>query len=129
MSDDASYAAVKPTILLVDDDHANRETIRDILEEEGYQVCTATNGREALALLPALDRPGVVILDLMMPVMNGWELLEVARARGLLVGVRVLVATAAGSELSDPAGGYECLRKPMGLEELFAALRRLAGPT
>ncbi len=58
-------------VLVVDDDADLRESLGDVLRAEGYAVTLAANGREALALLPALKRPCAVVLDMEMPVMNG----------------------------------------------------------
>jgi len=61
----------KPSVLVVEDDPDLRETLTALLTHHGYSVHTATNGREALARLRNAPHPGVVLLDLMMPVMNG----------------------------------------------------------
>ncbi|MBX3468623.1 MAG: response regulator [Planctomycetes bacterium] len=69
-------------VLLVDDDHDLREELTRLCELEGYRVLPAAHGAEARALLEAGEAPCVVVLDLMMPVMNGWELLAWLRAAG-----------------------------------------------
>jgi CheY-like chemotaxis protein len=116
-------ATNRATILLVDDDLDIRESIRDVLEEEGYSVLAAANGAEALEALPALRPPCVVLLDLMMPVMDGWQFLEEARNRGLLKNVPVVVLTAS-REFAVPTGASELVRKPVGLDDLLAAVAR-----
>src|SRR5262245_12789256 len=63
------------TVLVVDDDDACREALADILQAEGYQVSLARHGGEGLALLSSGPRPGLVLLDLLMPNTNGWEFL------------------------------------------------------
>jgi CheY-like chemotaxis protein len=60
-------------VLVVDDDYAVLDAIKDVLEDEGYEVTLAANGLEALKELRRGDRPCLILLDLMMPVMNGWE--------------------------------------------------------
>jgi two-component system phosphate regulon response regulator PhoB len=116
-----SATSAQPTILLIEDDFDILDAVSDALAEEGYRVRTAVNGREALALLPALARPYVVLLDLTMPVMNGEEFLRAARQAGLLQGIPVLVITASlVSEL--PAGASGLLKKPFRRKDLFAAL-------
>ena len=63
-------------LLVVEDDLAIRDAMTDFLEEEGYDVITAANGDQALRMLEALEGPVLVILDLMMPVMDGFEFLR-----------------------------------------------------
>jgi CheY-like chemotaxis protein len=123
----AETDARKPSILLVEDDPELRETLRDLLAEEGYPVRVAADGREALALLRGLGRPGLVLLDLWMPLMTGGEFLDAARAAGLLGGVAVVVMTAAPLR-RPPAGADALLKKPMDLEELLAAVEGHATP-
>jgi len=86
----------KLSVLIVDDDRDCRETLAVILEHHGYSVATATNAREALALLRNTPHPGVVLLDLMMPVMNGWELVAVMAEDCALTGIPVVIIS--GSE-------------------------------
>jgi CheY-like chemotaxis protein len=64
------------TILVVDDHQAVRESLQELLRAEGYLVVTAADGREALAILYRGLRPCLIIMDLMMPVMNGFEFRE-----------------------------------------------------
>jgi CheY-like chemotaxis protein len=116
----------KSAVLLVEDDRDARDAIRDVLEEEGYRVLTAANGAEALVALPALTRPGVVLLDLMMPVMSGWEFLTAARERGLLGGVSVIVLSASPVK-TVPRGVAGWLGKPVHLEDLLGAVARHGG--
>src|SRR4051812_14163920 len=62
-----------PGLLVIEDDTDHREVVRDVLEEEGYQVDTAAHGRAGLARLSSGPPPDLILLDLMMPVMDGWE--------------------------------------------------------
>lgn len=68
------------TLLVIEDDADIRDTIRAVFELDGYTVETAANGLEGLAKLDALGHPCVILLDLMMPVMDGWQFLERLRA-------------------------------------------------
>lgn len=68
------------TLLVIEDDADIRDTIRAVFELDGYAVETATNGLEGLAALERLGQPCVILLDLMMPVMDGWQFLERLRA-------------------------------------------------
>jgi two-component system, chemotaxis family, chemotaxis protein CheY len=83
-------------ILVVDDDDAIRETVAEVLEEEGYRVTTTSNGGEAIAYLRRRgdEPPGLILLDLMMPVMNGLEFLESYAAETALPMVPVVVLSA-----------------------------------
>jgi len=109
-------------VLIVDDDPNLLEVTSFVIESEGMAVETAKNGEEALALLRAGKRPGVVLLDLMMPVMNGWEFLdEVAKDPSLKV-IPVVVLTAA--ERAQVPGTVEILRKPMDLRALLRTVER-----
>ncbi|MBF6589352.1 MAG: response regulator [Ktedonobacterales bacterium] len=69
-----------PTVLIVDDDPAIRRMLTETLGLEGYPYETASNGREALDLLAKTNSPRVILLDLMMPVLNGREVMEALRA-------------------------------------------------
>jgi DNA-binding response OmpR family regulator len=112
-------------LLIVDDDASIRRAVAEFLDAEGYRTQTATNGQEALDQV-AQERPGLVVLDLRMPILDGW-----AFARGVVherqQGLKILVMTAAvdaGQSASDiQADGY--LAKPFDLEVLLAEVKRL----
>jgi DNA-binding response OmpR family regulator len=114
-------------ILVVEDDPGIRQGIADFLEFEGYAVDVAVNGEEALAYLRA-RRPSLMVLDLVMPVMNGPQLLERLRGEGIALGVPVAIMTAAmpGASTLPAADAY--LSKPFDLEELLQVVGRHAGP-
>jgi len=105
------------TILVVEDEPDLLEVTRFALECEGFAVETARNGQEALELLRAGARPGLVLLDLMMPVMNGWELLDKIARTPSLQGIPIVVLTAATS--ADVHGAAAILRKPLELGSLI----------
>jgi CheY-like chemotaxis protein len=109
-------------ILVVDDDRDIRETLGDILLHEGYQVELAENGARALELIRRGPRPALVLLDLMMPVMSGWEFLEEAEQDEELAAIPVLVVSAMPAPLAPEAakGGVKaCLHKPLQLDRLL----------
>ncbi len=106
-------------VLVVDDDPDMRDTVAAALETEGYAVRCAENGAQALALMRGY-LPEAIVLDLSMPVMTGWELLEAVHARRDLRKVPVLVLSAMGAPV-----GVEHLSKPVRLEELLATLDRI----
>jgi CheY-like chemotaxis protein len=108
--------------MVVEDDPDIRECVRLILEGQGFSVVTAGNGAEAEVALARMDEPCVVLLDLMMPVMNGWEFLERLERAGRLDGIRVVAVSAAPVQL--PTGLVEFMPKPVGVEQLIATVRQ-----
>lgn len=113
----------RETILVVEDDIDIRECYQSLLEHAGYRVATAQNGREALEQL-SRERPALILLDLMMPVMSGPEFLEVLRADTSSVDIPVVIVSAYG-ELADATTGVAgFLRKPVELQALLTAVRR-----
>src|SRR5690349_3932631 len=82
-----------PRVLVVDDDPMIRETLADVLALEGYAGTTARDGAQGLAAVAA-DRPAVVLLDLMMPRLDGWGFLAECRRRGLCEGAAIVVISA-----------------------------------
>jgi len=105
-----------------------RETVRFHLEHAGFRVSEAADGREALQLLRA-DRPDVLLLDMTMPGVDGWGLLEAAAADGELDGVRVAVLTGNPDEMVENrarrAGADAYLVKPLEPGDLTRAVARL----
>jgi CheY-like chemotaxis protein len=112
-------------ILVIDDDEDIREALRDVLTEDGYRVDLAENGREALAFMRRRGRPDLVLLDLMMPVMNGWEFLHEKSRDDDLNAVPVLVVSAnpPASLLEEHVRGV--MRKPVQLEQLRSAVAQV----
>jgi CheY-like chemotaxis protein len=117
-------------ILVVDDDSAIRETMAEILEAEGYKVACATNGAEALAYLQREALPCLVLLDLMMPVMSGWQFRRAQHDDERFSAVPVLILSAdegGPSNVRDlPPSDY--LRKPVDLEVLLARIQTYCRP-
>jgi two-component system alkaline phosphatase synthesis response regulator PhoP len=119
-------------ILIVDDEPQMVRGLADNLRFEGYQTVSARDGREALALAAA-EAPDLILLDVMMPGMSGWDVCRELRAKGL--DVPVIMLTARGEE-ADRVQGLELgaddyIAKPFGLRELMARIRavlRRPGP-
>jgi CheY-like chemotaxis protein len=109
-------------ILVVDDDNAIRETLRAILDDEGYRVTVARHGQEALEQIDAGLVPALCIVDLVMPVLNGWDLCAELSRRPALARVPVLLVSAS-SELDAalPAPEtVELMKKPISFDRLLA---------
>ncbi len=116
-------------ILLVEDDHALRDTLADVLVEEGFEVACASNGREALDKLGKGLQPDLIVLDLVMPVMDGWAFRDAQRQRPDLAGIPMVVLSAsfpADSPRIRALGAEAVLSKPVGMERLLRAVRGLA---
>jgi CheY-like chemotaxis protein len=113
------------TVLVVDDDVDIRETLCAVLEASGYPVVTAENGRDALDKIAKGGRPCLVLLDLMMPVMDGLEFLAKGLESGAIVGVPVVVITAydqLGARAADTTAAV--LKKPFDLGVLLSWVER-----
>lgn len=117
------------TILLIEDDAGIRESVAECLESEGYAVAPVTNGCEGLEWLRRAARPDLIMLDLVMPVMNGSQFLSELRGNEALRDIPVVLMTAAmpSSAMSLPAAdGY--LPKPFELDQLLDAVERFTAP-
>jgi CheY-like chemotaxis protein len=113
----------KRTVLVVEDDDDVAEAIIETLKDEGYDAQRAANGREALALLRAGPLPDLVLLDLMMPVMDGRSFLEALETAHLLPELPVVVMTAMPNpEISQPI--KQLFKKPLTIEALLATVGR-----
>jgi CheY-like chemotaxis protein len=113
-------------ILVVDDDNDLRETLGELLTEEGYEAVLFGNGRSALEFLRDGGEPRLILLDLMMPEMNGWQFREEQLKDERLRDIPVVVMTAGrGFDLS-PVTAREVLFKPIGLGQLLDAVERNA---
>jgi two-component system response regulator MprA len=116
----------KPRVLVVDDDRAVRESLRRSLEFNGYDVHLAVDGAEALAGIGGVS-PDVVVMDVMMPRLDGLEATRALRSAGNDVPIIVLTARDAVGDRVDglDAGADDYLTKPFALQELLARLRAL----
>jgi CheY-like chemotaxis protein len=117
-----AQAAARKTVFVVDDEDEICDTLRDIFEDEGYAVATARDGAEALALLQNTPtKPCIVILDLLMPVMDGNALYDAMRSDPVLADVAVVIST---SDPSRAPHGLPVIRKPIKLDDLLGVVRR-----
>jgi CheY-like chemotaxis protein len=116
----------KNTILVVDDDEDCREALTFLLAGEGYAVASAANGREALDYL-SHSPISLIILDLMMPVMDGWEFRRMQKSDPRLRSVPVVVLTAAWNPHSIDAQAI--IRKPIDIDALITAVKQNCPPS
>jgi CheY-like chemotaxis protein len=114
-------------ILVVEDNTDIREMVCQFLEGDGYRTAHASNGREAIDWLHSRKAPGLILLDLTMPVMDGYQFLAVKEADPLLVDVPVVVMTAV-NDCSQLRGHRvsRCLPKPVSTGALLDAIERSA---
>jgi two-component system, OmpR family, phosphate regulon response regulator PhoB len=115
------------TVLIVDDEELIRETVALHLTDDGFKAVMAEDGRQALDLMRQRDRVDLIILDLMLPFLNGLDLCRLLRREGNMVPI--LMLTAKGSETDRvvglEVGADDYLTKPFGMRELSARCRAL----
>ena len=117
------------TILLVEDDLDVREALAETLRDEGYAVECATDGVEALTYLRGGGRPGLILLDLMMPRMSGSEFRQVQKRDPMLAHYPVVLLSA-DSRMREKAVALEtdgAIRKPIDIDELLSVIERFRG--
>src|SRR3712207_4648099 len=108
-------------ILIVEDEPDLRETVKEFLELEGFCVLAAANGREALSLLQDTGHSCLILLDLMMPVMNGWQFLETIKSDHQdILATTPIVITSAAADVTDVQRQYGCrvMKKPVNMRHL-----------
>jgi CheY-like chemotaxis protein len=116
-------------VFVIDDDLDILEAMTFVLEDAGYHVLTATNGAEALERLRAHVAPNLILLDLMMPIMNGWQFLAEQSSDPKLAGIPVVLVTGAGqaSQRARSLGVAGYLEKPVDIGQLLSTTRRYCG--
>ena len=114
-------------ILLVEDDRSIRVALQGILEDEGYAVTAADNGRQALERLRSSAAPDLIVLDLRMPVMDGWEFRAAQKDDPKLARIPVLAISADGSAKAAAIDAQAYLRKPLNMDALLNAIGRILG--
>ncbi len=114
-------------ILLVEDDWSIRAALTGILEEEGYVVTTASNGRQALERLRSSSTPDLIVLDLRMPIMDGWEFRAAQKSDPELARIPVVAVSADGSAQAAAIDAQAYLRKPLSTETFLNAIGRVLG--
>lgn len=122
-----TYGRGAGDILVVDDDRGIRDTLATLLEREGYDVRRAENGQVALDIIRTEPKPGLMLLDLMMPILSGFELLEMLEDGDPdLDTIPIFVVSAFNAPMSMTAGGggvRRCFGKPFDTDALLGAIR------
>jgi CheY-like chemotaxis protein len=114
-------------VLIVEDDPDVSSTLHDVVEEQGYRVICAQNGREALSLLEK-ELPSLMLIDLFMPVMSGVELLRVIRSSPKLSAIPWVIMTGANDQMIGVREDATVLYKPVDFEALTQLLQRYCEP-
>jgi CheY-like chemotaxis protein len=114
----------KTTILIIEDDEDILFSLRDYLELEGYRVLTAGNGLEALELLKVTETPNLILLDMKMPLMNGWEF-AAAYTEKFTQRAPIIVVTAAADaeQRARDIQAISFVEKPFNLDNLLEKIK------
>jgi two-component system, chemotaxis family, chemotaxis protein CheY len=124
MKPDPKLVQESQTVVVIEDDLDIREAICDMLEFEGYPVVSFGNGKEAFEHIYETKNPGLILLDLMMPVMNGVQFLRARQNDEELLGIPVFVFSAVGEKkelIREGAQGF--LRKPLDAEDILDVVK------
>jgi CheY-like chemotaxis protein len=114
------------TIVVVDDDYGFRDTLEDVLLEDGHSVRVARNGAEALGLLPDVGRPALIFLDVQMPVMDGLTFLGHLRRRPDRDDFEVVIMSAGPDQLAEAPSAVRQMRKPLDLKDILGLVAGFA---
>jgi CheY-like chemotaxis protein len=118
------------TILVVEDDGDIRDSLFDLLEDEGFRCVSVHDGREALTILEQGTTPDVIVFDLMMPVMDGYEFREhlMKNRNWKSIPTVILSADSRDDEKLEELGANVLLRKPMNAISVLSAIRNCIYP-
>ncbi|MEO5968411.1 MAG: response regulator [Bdellovibrionia bacterium] len=111
------------SLLVIEDDETIRELLKTALEFEGHEVFDASNGAEGIRMLSKMPVPCLILLDLMMPVMDGWEFVERLSKDRVYSNIPVIVITAF-CDIGRPIRAKEVVKKPIDLDYLFKVVRQ-----
>jgi CheY-like chemotaxis protein len=115
------------TVLVVDDDADVLQAVEDVLRQNGYATARAADGAEALTYLRANVPPDLILLDLLMPVMNGWDLIARLRADPELASIPVVLITALADHWGYPLLRERTLTKPLDAELVIQVVDEVLG--
>jgi len=119
----ASQSVAHCPVLIVEDDADLREMMAQLLSLEGFHTAAVANGREALEYLQRSESPEVILLDLMMPVMDGWEFVKHQQADPILSHVPVIVLSALDQSRTASVDAAAFLKKPLDFDRLLELVR------
>jgi two-component system, chemotaxis family, chemotaxis protein CheY len=117
-----------PSILVIEDDSSIREAVVLVLREVGYTVVEAADGQAGLDLLEQ-SPVSLIILDMRMPIVNGWEFAQALHEREMRIPVLVMTAASSAQRWAEEIQADGVLAKPFGLSDLLSQVQRLAGGT
>jgi len=118
-------------ILVVDDERTIRELVCEVLADEGYEVVGASNGAEALGALEQNASFSLVVLDMWMPVMNGWQFAPAIAGRGIALPIVVMTAAREARHRAEEIGAIGYIGKPFDVDQFIEAVGtaiRQSGP-
>lgn len=115
--------------LVIDDDEDVREAIAQVLEQAGYIVVQAPNGEEGLKLAREQILPDVILLDIAMPVMNGWQFMSARLAWPDIIEIPIIIMSGMGSaqHVAPRVGAVALLPKPCSSADLLRVVERARG--
>lgn len=121
-------AVAVSSILIVDDDEGLRESLRDVLECEGFKVWTADNGQTALQILENDELPSVIVMDLLMPVLDGYEFRKIQLERAKIAQIPVIFLTGLGETQDHITLLKDCqiISKPVSLDLLIERVKSVS---
>jgi CheY-like chemotaxis protein len=118
-----THSTEEPCVLIVEDDDGARDALADCLELEGFSVASARNGKEALDYLHRAPAPKVILLDLFMPVMTGWEFRDAQKKDAAIADIPVVVVTAFSAGVTRQIDAAVVMHKPLDLDRLVTVIR------
>lgn len=115
-------------ILLVEDDLDIQDNLKAFLEMENFEVTSVANGKQAIELMQKSGKPSLILLDLMMPIMNGYELLAEMKKRDLYQNSPVpIILLSAATDIEETAREQvvKFIRKPIALDKLLLTIKEI----
>lgn len=114
-------------VLVVDDDRDNREQLAELLDAHGYVAAPAENGAAAIALLEGGLDPDLILTDLMMPVMSGWDLCEALKRASRWRSIPIVVLCGMAAEQRGKLQVDDAFEKPTDITKLLQRIAELCG--
>jgi CheY-like chemotaxis protein len=114
------------SILVVEDEPMIRENLKMLLELEGFPVCTAENGEVGLNVLRTMPKPCLILLDLLMPVMNGMEFMEAKSHEDAIAAIPVCIVSGVADK-PDMSNASAFVKKPIDFDSLLKFVKQFCG--